>query len=610
MKLRTKLIASFTCVIALLLVIGGVSQYFNNKIKNQVIDESRGAVKELEVSGQLESYLYQSLVNTQYYLDEPFRETLNSNQRESTLSIEKIKSNVRASLQGINRSLREVENLLKDDQSSQLLTQQAKDSSLVILDELQNRVVFYNSLIEQSLGYEEGNFQDGKEFFVVTIEPFFRNSLLPLVEQFRSQIRMNLDQQVAQLNGRLNTYSNILLFATLIAFLFSIVLAYMLYKSITTPIQSLVDGTQEIGRGNLEKRIDIKTDDEIGQLGSSFNRMAENLNKITFSKKYVDDVIESMGDALIVTDEQANIKKVNTATTKLLGYSFDELIGQPLSLILTERDQDTLMSLDEQEKMDNYETRFIQKSGTHLPVSLSKAFIHNNDGSIQGIVCVASDITERKKSEELIRNSLKEKEILLAEIHHRVKNNLAVISGLLQMQIWETDNEAAVGVLQDSQMRVKSIALIHEKLYQSDNLSNIAFDKYIDELLSGIEKTYGSSDVGVNFETNIDPVIFNINQAIPCSLLLNELVVNAYKRAFKNSTEGTIFVNLRNNKGKVELEVKDDGVGFVESDDIDSESTLGMSLVNTLVEQLKGEMKSYNDDDTSFKVTFELDEVT
>ena len=595
-------------VILLLLAIGGVSQYFNDEIKDQVVDESKGAVQELEVSAQLESYLYQSLVNTQYYFDEPFREKLSVNKRESTLSIEKIKSNVRSSVLGINKSLHFIERELRNDDNSRLLSQEAKDNSLEILRELRTRILFYNSLIEQAINYEEGNFQDGKEFFIVTIEPFFRTNLLPLVEKFRSQIRTNLDQQVAQLNGRLDRYSNILLIATFIAFLFALGLAYMLYKSIATPLHSLVEGTQEIGRGNLDKRIEIDRNDEIGQLGTSFNQMAENLNKITFSKEYVDNVIESMGDALIVTDENARITKINSATATLLGYSVDELTGAPLSMILTEKDQDQLSTLGKKTEKDNFESKFVQKNGDLLPVSLSKAFIHNNDGSIQGIVCVASDITERKKAEEVIRNSLKEKEILLAEIHHRVKNNLAVISGLLQMQIWEADDAAAEGVLKDSQMRVKSIALVHEKLYQSEDLSHIEFDKYIGELLEGIEKTYRHSDTNINFETDIDSVIFNINQAIPCSLLLNELVVNAYKHAFKNSNEGTIYVSLKRRNGTIELQIKDDGVGL-ETSDNEEKSSLGMSLVNTLVQQLNGEMEAYNDDGASFKLTFEIADV-
>lgn len=606
MKLRTKLIISFTCVIGLLLIIGGTSQYFNNQIKNKVIDENREAVKELEASGQLEAYLYQSLVNTQYYLDEPFRATLNERQRESALSIDKMRSNVRASMQGVNDNLQQIDDRFNDDNFSELHPEGARDSSMVILDKLKTRVNIYNSLIQQSLSYEQGNYQDGKEFLVVTVEPFFRNNLLPLVEEFRSQIRTNLDREVEMLNNRLNSYSNIILFATLIAFLFSIILAYLLYKSITIPIKSLADASQEIGRGNLEKRIAVKTNDEIGQLGSSFNRMAENLNETTFSKEYVDNIIESMGDALIVTDDKARIKKVNSATTTLLGYSSSELIGEPLSLILLEKEK--FISLNERESMEHYETKLVRKDSHPLPVNLSIAIIKDSEEKVQGLVCVANNITERKKAEQVIKKSLKEKEILLAEIHHRVKNNLAVISGLLQMQAWEADNETAREVLQDSQMRVKSIALVHEKLYQSDNLSSIAFEKYVHELLSGIEKTYKDEHKNVSFNTDIDPVIFNINQAIPCSLLLNELIVNAYKHAFEGKNEGRIMVSLDEADGMIELHVQDNGVGL-DNGSVAGEKSLGMALVNTLVQQLDGEMETASNGGASFKITFELEEV-
>jgi len=608
LKLKTKLIVSFACVIGLLLIIGGTSQYLNNRIKNQVIEENRQAVMELEISGQMESDLYQSLINAKYYLDEPYRRSLNNNQNELSLSIEKIKSNVRASLQEISSNLQLIEPLFREKGPSQTFSNQARDTSLVILDDLKNGIKFYNSLIEQALSYGEENIANGGEFLVITVEPFFRNSLLPKVDQFRTRIQMNLEQQEALLNSRLNRYSNILMVAIFIAFLLAIIVAYVLYKSITIPIKSLANATQEIGRGNLKKRIPVKTDDEIGQLATSFNRMAENLNKTTFSKEYVDDIIESMGDALIVTNEQALITKVNSATNDLLGYS-DELINQPLSIFLTGKDAEKLMSLGEDESMDNYETQFVRKDGTLFPVSLSKAIIHNNDGSVQGLVCVASDISERKKSEETIKKSLKEKEILLAEIHHRVKNNLAVISGIIQMQIWDAENESAEEVLQDSQMRVKSIALVHEKLYKSKTLSSIKFDNYIQDLINGIKKTYNHSEFQVTFETDIEPINFNINQAITCSLLLNELIVNAYKHAFDGRNEGTISIAMQEVDDLIILELKDDGIGVDGYSIWDDKQSLGMSLVKTLVQQLKGDIEEYGGGGASYKISFKREQV-
>jgi hypothetical protein len=161
LKLKTKLIVSFACVIGLLLIIGGTSQYLNNRIKNQVIEENRQAVMELEISGQMESDLYQSLINAKYYLDEPYRRSLNNNQNELSLSIEKIKSNVRASLQKISSNLQLIEPLFREKGPSQTFSNQARDTSLVILDDLKNGIKFYNSLIEQALSYGEENIANG-----------------------------------------------------------------------------------------------------------------------------------------------------------------------------------------------------------------------------------------------------------------------------------------------------------------------------------------------------------------------------------------------------------------------------------------------------------------
>ncbi len=222
---------------------------------------------------------------------------------------------------------------------------------------------------------------------------------------------------------------------------------------------------------------------------------------------------------------------------------------------------------------------------------------------------MASDITKRKEAEEQITKSLKEKEILLSEIHHRVKNNLAVISGLLQMQIWETQDTTAETALKDSQLRVQSIALVHEKLYQSENLSYIQFDYYIRDLLQAISSTYMDTHVSVSIKTDLDDIVLNINQAIPCSLLLNELIVNAYKHAFDNGAGGNIYVKTHKNEDTIHLYVKDDGVGLPQDFELDDANSLGMTLINTLTQQLNGEISMKNENGAIFEVNFEAEEV-
>jgi PAS domain S-box-containing protein len=473
-----------------------------------------------------------------------------------------------------------------------------------LIAQLKENISSYNSLVKQLLNYDKKNFSDAKKLLNVTIVPYYNSTLLPLVKSFRNQIRADQEQQVAFLNHQLDIYGHILAIVTLVAFVFSLLLAYLLYKSITNPLYLLAKGAEEIGQGNLEERIEINGNDEIGMLGRSFNRMAENLSKITFSKEYVDDIIESMGDALIVTDEQAAITRVNSTTLNLLGYRPKELNNQPVNIIFGE-DNAELLSTESYATFKNYETQFKQRNGEIFPVSLSKAMIHNNDGTVQGLVFVASDISERRESERMIKKSLAEKEVLLAEIHHRVKNNLAVISGLLQMQQWQTEQQSARDVLQDSQLRVKSIALIHEKLYQTENLADIAFDQYVNDLIKEINQTFSNAEKNIIFDIDVEPITFSLDQAITCSLLLNELVVNAHKHAFKELKQGKVTVKLWKEGQQGVLIVKDNGQGLPLNNE---KKTLGMTLISTLVKQLEGELEAYNEDGAVFKISFELEQ--
>src|SRR5699024_1877828 len=149
--------------------------------------------------------------------------------------------------------------------------------------------------------------------------------------------------------------------------------------------------------------------------------------------------------------------------------------------------------------------------------------------------------------EEKVKESLREKEVLLSEIHHRVKNNLAVISGLLELQAYNTDSRAVVDALKESQMRINTIAIIHEKLYQHEDLAAIAFDSYLKELTEIIVDSLRDGSTKIDIHIEADPIELTINQAIPCGLILNELITNAYKHAFSDSKKGNITVLLQRN---------------------------------------------------------------
>lgn len=610
MKFSTKLILSFTCITVLLLAIGLVSQYLNEEVRERVVAESSEAVEELQLSGEMGLNLYRSLINTQYFLEDRYRKSLNQARSGNELEIQKAEDKVRTSLRNFSENLVQFESIIRRHLDYHEEPGDSIQINLAMLEKLRSRFEIYASLVVELLELARQDYNDGREFFTVTIEPYFRTNILPVVDELRQQTQVNLNREVNTVNAQLDRTGTILGIATVAAFILSLLLVWYLYKSIASPLSDLAMAAQKIGQGNLDERIEVKSKDEIGQLGEEFNRMTENLSRTTVSKNFMDDIIESMAEALIVTDENNRIQRINSATSRMLDYTEEELKGKSFSYILDDETSEVLVGLKPEETFEDFETFYITGEGEAVPVSFSRSVIHGGSGEVRGLVCVASDISQRKEAEKQIRKSLKEKEVLLAEIHHRVKNNLAVISGLLQMQIWETDNEQAEMVLKDSQLRVQSIALIHEKLYQSETLSYIEFDKYIRDLIQAITSTYLDSTFTVDMHTELQSVALNINQAIPCSLLLNELLVNAYKHAFKDRDKGNMLVKFWQEGEKAYLYVKDDGPGFPDGLEAENADSMGMSLINTLSMQLNGDFEMTNFDGASFKLGFKIEEVS
>lgn len=215
------------------------------------------------------------------------------------------------------------------------------------------------------------------------------------------------------------------------------------------------------------------------------------------------------------------------------------------------------------------------------------------------------EIAERQRVENQIRVSLKEKEVLLSEIHHRVKNNLQIISSLLYLQAMKTKDSTSLDVLRDSQNRVRSMALVHEKLYQSKDLANIGFAEYVQSLVNHLFQSYDIERTSVRLNLQIEDVFLGVNTAIPCGLIINELVSNCLKYAFVDRDEGNITINLRSNGDQeYELDISDDGVGVPKGMNIGDSASLGLQLVNTLVTQLDGSLRMTADSGTSFHIDF------
>lgn len=211
--------------------------------------------------------------------------------------------------------------------------------------------------------------------------------------------------------------------------------------------------------------------------------------------------------------------------------------------------------------------------------------------------------TVKSKTEDL-KQSLEDKEILLKEIHHRVKNNLAIMSGLFELQLDGTENEETKKALRNSQSRLKSMALVHDKLYNTSSLTEIEMSHYIRELVQSLRDTFVGPDQDITLEFDFDGISLDIDKAIPCGLLINEIVVNAFKHGFENKDSGVIRVSMKEQNGTAVLIITDNGEGIPDDFDIQQSSSLGMMLIDTFKNQLGAELEVDTGNGTRFTFSF------
>jgi two-component sensor histidine kinase len=217
---------------------------------------------------------------------------------------------------------------------------------------------------------------------------------------------------------------------------------------------------------------------------------------------------------------------------------------------------------------------------------------------------IARDVTDRVYAEKQLKSSLEEKEMLLKEVHHRVKNNMQVISSLLNLQSDSIKDPQVFEIFKESRNRVKSMAVIHEKLYKSVDFKHIDFGEYIRNLAADLFKSYRSKPGDIQLKINVENVMLGIDTAIPCGLIINELVSNALKHAFPEGRKGEINIELFRNGDKFTLVVGDDGVGFPKDLDFRQTESLGLMLVRTLTQQLGGTIELSRNLGTEFKIIF------
>jgi PAS domain S-box-containing protein len=309
----------------------------------------------------------------------------------------------------------------------------------------------------------------------------------------------------------------------------------------------------------------------------------------------------------------------SSATQMLYGYTPQEVIADKnlwISRVLPEDLENVILPRYEDifaERTAKLEYRFRHKDGTLRWFSMTLLSQRDETANCWVVTTVDTDITERKQAEEQLEASLQEKEALLKEVHHRVKNNLQVICSLLDLQLQRIQDPQVLEVFRNSQNRVRSMALIHEKLYQSESLSKVNLADYIESLTMYLIQTYAINPNKITLQLNLEPVLLNLDTAIPCGLILNELISNALKHAFPGNTDGTIWISLSCLRPVMpsqrcdvfELVVGNNGVKLPELPDFSRAKSLGFQLVNILTQQLNGQIEVSQNQGTEFKLRFE-----
>jgi PAS domain S-box-containing protein len=325
------------------------------------------------------------------------------------------------------------------------------------------------------------------------------------------------------------------------------------------------------------------------------------------SQKWLATIFEASLDGIVV-EENEYIVYANRSFAHLYGYDRPEdLMGRHVSIVQAAQDNERMLEfgrkrLRGEPTPSTYEFKGRKKDGTiiDLEASVSTSVIAGRDY----IITVLHDITERKNAEERIKASLKEKEVLLKEIHHRVKNNLQVISSLLNLQAGYIKDRRALEMFKESQNRIRSMALIHEKLYQSKDLARIDFTEYIRNLMTYLFRLYEADTDSIRLKIDTNGVLLAIDTAIPCGLIVNELVSNSLKYAFPQKRKGEISISLHSDGSRFTLTVSDSGIGFPDDLDFRNTESLGLQLVTGLTAQLDGTVELLNSNGTIFKIAF------
>ncbi|MGB9978180.1 histidine kinase dimerization/phosphoacceptor domain -containing protein [Methanobacterium sp.] len=411
---------------------------------------------------------------------------------------------------------------------------------------------------------------------------------------------------------------------------FIYILLYWIYTQLTNDnLNILVWGAAIILTMMFVRQIlDLKESNQARKL------LQKNQEILEKREKHLSLITDNMMDLITRIDAKGEYRYVSPSAHKALGYTPENMMGKNILDLVhpddLERLKNSVRNAIHTHSSSEIEYRHKTSSGDYAWIETASTPIFDHENNLKGFVCGSRNINYRKHVEEQIKTSLEEKEVLLKEIHHRVKNNMQIISSLLSLQSRYIKDENYLAIFKESQDRVKSMAMIHEGLYKTNNLARINFKEYINNLISGLFSSYGIDQNVIKTNVNLDNILLDVDTAIPLGLILNELISNSLKHAFPSvcgqdlsnvqsakhtvySSEfqnftfysGEINISLSQDKNILKLVVSDNGIGFPESVNFRNTESLGLQLVNTLVNQLRGEIKLEKNNGTKFVLNLE-----
>ncbi|MEO8134548.1 MAG: histidine kinase dimerization/phosphoacceptor domain -containing protein [Betaproteobacteria bacterium] len=451
-------------------------------------------------------------------------------------------------------------------------------------------------------------------------------------ELVESRHRWSVAIGEAQQNDQ-RMYTAMVLAAPTALLLLLISLGILVGHRVLKPLSHLQATVTAIGDGNLDARCDASARDELGDAARAIDSMTTALQRqgetlvasnASLSREVVGRrdseerlrlVTDNVPALVAYVDRDQRFRFANrsygewldTKPELVIGRSLFEVYGEQIYAGMRPHVEAGLAGV-----ASTYEREFPTSGGLrHVQVALVPQ--RDDKGSVQGLIETLYDITEHKLVEvervarqSELEDSLHEKEILLREIHHRVKNNLQVISSLLQLQAGYVDDEGTRKVFDESQSRIRSMALVHEKLYQAKDLAQIDFGDYLHDLVSGLAGSNGASAERVAIAVQAASVQLDVDRAIPCGLIVNELVSNCFKHGFPDGRAGRIDVGLSGGgSSAIQLTVRDDGVGWPADFNPARSPSLGLRLVHILAKQVRGALRLHSDNGISCTLTLD-----